>query len=580
MAEKTGVFTGAYAIHPVTGGKVPIWIADYVLATYGTGAIMAVPAHDTRDYAFAKQFNLPIVEVIAGGDIAKEAFTGDGKNVNSDFLDGLPTPQAKQRMNEWLVEHGKGEKTVNYKLRDWLFSRQRYWGEPFPVIHLEDGTTKLVPESDLPVMLPELDDFRPSGEFEPPLARVRDWVEVTDPETKAKALRDTNTMPQWAGSCWYYLRFCDPSNDSEAWSMEAERYWMPVDLYVGGAEHAVLHLLYSRFWHKVLFDLGLVHTKEPFQKLLNPGMILGYSYRYFDNNLSDDPHVKATAYSASEVRFDNETPLHKKTGEELKTRWVTAKDVRWSEDEQPLHPTIDALKLEEVTEKMSKSRGNVVNPDDIIIEYGTDALRLYEMFMGPLDKGAPWSTDSIPGVSRFLQRSYRLFMGNREGDESISLVEGAGTPEQARLTAETIQGVSQDLDSMGFNTAISKLMVFVRDICKDAPLPRESGEAFLMLLSPFAPHIAEELWARIGNLSSIALQPWPAYDSSLIVKEEMTIPLQVNGKLRSKIVVPADSSQDDIVARAQQDDKVLEWLKGASPRKVIYVEKKLVNFVV
>ncbi|MDT7043313.1 leucine--tRNA ligase [Candidatus Nitronereus thalassa] len=577
--EKTGVFTGAYAIHPVTGSRVPIWIADYVLATYGTGAIMAVPAHDTRDYAFAKQFNLPILEVIAGGDISTEAFTGDGKNVNSDFLNGLTTPQAKQRMNDWLVEHGKGEKTVNYKLRDWLFSRQRYWGEPFPVIHLEDGTTKLVPASDLPVLLPELDDFRPSGEFEPPLARVRDWVEVTDPETKAKALRDTNTMPQWAGSCWYYLRFCDPSNDREAWSKAAEQYWMPVDLYVGGAEHAVLHLLYSRFWHKVLFDLGLVHTKEPFQKLLNPGMILGYSYRYFDNNLSDDPRVTAKAYPAFEVRFDNETPLHKQSGEELKTRWVAAKDVRWSEEEQPLHPTIEGLQLEEVTEKMSKSRGNVVNPDDIITEYGTDALRLYEMFMGPLDKGAPWSTDSIPGVSRFLQRAYRLFMGDRE-DETISLVEGTGTPEQARLTAETIQGVSLDLESMGFNTAISKLMVFVRDICKDAPLPRASGETFLMLLSPFAPHIAEELWARIGHSSSIALQPWPTYDSSLIVKEEMTIPLQVNGKLRSKIVVPADSSQEDIVARAQEDDKVLEWLKGAPPRKVIYVEKKLVNFVV
>ncbi len=580
VVKKTGVFTGAYALHPVTGSQVPIWIADYVLATYGTGAIMAVPGHDTRDYAFAKQFNLPIVEVIAGGDISTEAFTGDGKNVNSDFLNGLATSQAKQRMNEWLVKHGKGEKTINYKLRDWLFSRQRYWGEPFPIIHLEDGTTKLVPEFDLPVLLPELEDFRPSGEFEPPLARVRDWVEVTDPETKEKAIRDTNTMPQWAGSCWYYLRFCDPSNDAEPWSKEAEQYWMPVDLYVGGAEHAVLHLLYSRFWHKVLFDLGLVHTKEPFQKLLNPGMILGYSYRYFDNNLSDDSQVEVKAYPSSEVRFDDETPLHKTTGEELKARWVVAKDVKWSEDEKPLHPTIDGLALEEVTEKMSKSRGNVVNPDDVIAEYGTDALRLYEMFMGPLDKGAPWSTDSIPGVSRFLQRAYRLFVGEQEGVESISLVEGSGTPEQARLTAETIHGVTQDLEEMGFNTAISKLMVFVRDICKNAPLTRASAESFLMLLSPFAPHIAEELWVQIGNTPSIALQPWPTYNPTLIVKEEMTIPLQVNGKLRSKIVVPADLSKDAILALAQQDDKVAEWLKGATPRKVIYVEKKLVNFVV
>ncbi len=580
VGEKTGVFSGAYVIHPVTEKLVPIWIADYVLATYGTGAIMAVPAHDARDYAFAKQFNLPIVEVIAGGDISKEAFTGDGKNVNSNFLNGLPTLQAKQRMNEWLVERGKGEKTVKYKLRDWLFSRQRYWGEPFPIIHLEDGTTKLVPESDLPVLLPELEDFRPSGEFEPPLGRVRDWVEVTDPETKQKALRDTNTMPQWAGSCWYYLRFCDPSNDNEPWSKETEKHWMPVDLYVGGAEHAVLHLLYSRFWHKVLFDLGLVHTKEPFQKLLNPGMILGYSYRYFDNNLSDDSDFPVKAFSSFDVWFDNETPLHKKTGEELKTRWVVSKDVRWSEDGKPLHPTLDGLLLEEITEKMSKSRGNVVNPDDIIAEYGTDAMRLYEMFMGPLDKGAPWSTDAIPGVSRFLQRVYRLIMGDRDDQDILSLVEGTGTPAQARLTAETIQGVTQDLEEMGFNTAISKLMVFVRDICKEAPLPRVSAEAFLMLLCPFAPHIAEELWEYVGNAPSIALQPWPMYDPALIVKEEMTIPLQVNGKLRSKIVVPADASKEAILAVAQKDEKVAEWLQGATLRKVIYVEKKLVNFVV
>ena len=580
VGEKTGFFTGAYAIHPVTEKRVPIWIADYVLATYGTGAIMAVPAHDTRDYDFAKQFNLPIVEVIAGGDISKEAFTGDGKNVNSDFLNGLSTFQAKQRMNAWLVERGKGKKTVNYKLRDWLFSRQRYWGEPFPVIHLKDGTTKLLPESDLPVLLPELEDFRPSGEFEPPLGRAQDWVEVTDPETKQKALRDTNTMPQWAGSCWYYLRFCDPSNDDEPWSKEAEQHWMPVDLYVGGAEHAVLHLLYSRFWHKVLFDLGLVHTKEPFQKLLNPGMILGYSYRYFDNNLSDESDFPVKVYSSPDVRFDNETPLDKKTGEELKARWVVSKDVRWSEDEKPLHPTLDGLLLEEVTEKMSKSRGNVVNPDDIITEYGTDAMRLYEMFMGPLDKGAPWSTDSIPGVSRFLQRVYRLVIGDRDEHDTLSLVEGTGTPAQARLTAETIQGVTQDLEEMGFNTAISKLMVFARDICKEAPLPRASAEAFLMLLSPFAPHIAEELWEHVGNTPSIALQPWPTYDPVLIVKEEMTIPLQVNGKLRSKIVVPADASKETILAVAQKDEKVAEWLKGVTPRKVIYVEKKLVNFVV
>ena len=397
VGKKTGVFTGAYALHPVTGSKLPIWIADYVLATYGTGAIMAVPAHDTRDYAFANTFHLPIVEVVSGGSISEAAFVGEGVNVNSDFLDGLTTAKAKARMNTWLEEHGKGSGAVSYKLRDWLFSRQRYWGEPFPVIHLEDGTTKLVPESDLPVLLPELEDYRPTGEFEPPLARTREWLEVTDPENKQKALRDANTMPQWAGSCWYYLRFCDPRNEQAPWSAEAEQYWMPVDLYVGGAEHAVLHLLYSRFWHKVLFDLGLVHTKEPFQKLLNPGMILGHSYRYYDNNLSDDKSAKPEVYSAEEVRMEGETPVHHQSGEELKARWVSASEVQRNDQGQPLHPTIDGLILEEVTEKMSKSRGNVVNPDEVIAEYGTDAMRLYEMFMGPLEKGAPWSAESFPG---------------------------------------------------------------------------------------------------------------------------------------------------------------------------------------
>lgn len=576
LGEKTGVFTGAFAVHPVTGKPIPIWIADYVLATYGTGAIMAVPAHDTRDYAFAKQMDLPIVEVVSGGDISAEAYTGDGTNVNSDFLDGLATPEAKTRMCDWLVQHGKGERTVNYKLRDWLFSRQRYWGEPFPVLHLEDGTTKLVPESELPVVLPELEDFRPSGEFETPLARVRDWVEVTDPETRQKALRDTNTMPQWAGSCWYYLRFCDPRNDREPWSKEAEQYWMPVDLYVGGAEHAVLHLLYSRFWHKVLYDLGLVHTPEPFQKLLNPGMILGYSYRYFDNNLSDDPSFAAQAYPASDVRFDHDTPVHKQTGEEVKARWVASQDVRWEEG-TPLHPALDGLVLEEVTEKMSKSRGNVVNPDDIIAEYGTDALRLYEMFMGPLDKGAPWSPESIPGVARFLQRAYRLVLGEQE---RVPVVEGQGTPEQARLTARTIQGVTQDLEEMSFNTAISKLMVFVRDITKDGPLPRASAEAFVLLLSPFAPHLAEELWEALGHAPSLAHQAWPSFDPALVIFEELTIPLQVNGKLRSKIQVPAGAQKEEILELAHADKKLGEWLQGTTPRKVIYVEKKLVNFVV
>ncbi|MEZ4303757.1 MAG: leucine--tRNA ligase [Nitrospirales bacterium] len=581
LGKKTGVFTGGYVTHPVLGTKLPIWIADYVLATYGTGAIMAVPAHDTRDYEFAKTFSLPILEVVSGGKTGTEAFTGEGVNVNSDFLDELKTPQAKTKMIEWLESNAKGAKTVNYKLRDWLFSRQRYWGEPFPVIHLEDGTTTLVPESDLPVLLPELDDFRPSGEFEPPLARAHEWKEVTDPDTKQRAVRDTNTMPQWAGSCWYYLRFCDPRNQREPISREAERYWMPVDLYVGGAEHAVLHLLYSRFWHKVLFDLGLVHTKEPFQKLLNPGMILGYSYRYYDSNLADDPSVTPRVCASSEVRIDGETAIHKESGDEMKARWVTANAVRRNEQNQPIHPTIDGLLLEEVTEKMSKSRGNVVNPDDVIQEYGTDSMRLYEMFMGPLDKGAPWSSESIPGMYRFLQRAYRLVKGDGNEPGSLApIVDGTGTEEQARLTARTIQGVTQDIEVMGLNTAISKLMVFVRDISKDAPLPRVSAEAFVRLLAPFAPHMAEELWEMLGQRPSVALQPWPHYDPTLIQATEMTIPLQINGKLRSKIQVPADWSKDQILKQAEADQKIHDVLQGKAPRKVIYVEKKLVNFVV
>ena len=581
VGKKTGVFTGAYAIHPVTGNRLPIWIADYVLATYGTGAIMAVPAHDTRDYEFAKTFQLPIMEVVSGGDVSESAFVGEGINVNSDFLDGLPTVEAKSHMNSWLEEHQKGSRAVSYKLRDWLFSRQRYWGEPFPVIHLEDGTTKLVPESDLPVLLPELEDFRPSGEFEPPLARVRNWVEVIDPETKSKALRDANTMPQWAGSCWYYLRFCDPGNQKESWSAEAENYWMPVDLYVGGAEHAVLHLLYSRFWHKVLYDLGFVHTKEPFQKLLNPGMVLGYSYRYYDNNVSDDPNVTAQAYSSTEVRMEGETAVHHQSGEELKMRWVSPSDVRKNEHDQPIHPTMSGLLLEEVTEKMSKSRGNVVNPDDVIRDYGTDAMRLYEMFMGPLEKGAPWSAESIPGMYRFLQRAYRLIRGDTdEPNASAHIIDGAGTIDQARLTARTIQGVTQDIEEMGFNTAISKLMVFVRDIARDSPTPRLSAEAFVIMLSPFAPHVAEELWESLGHAPSVAHQPWPNYDPALIASPDMTIPLQINGKLRSKIQIAADSNKDAVLALAHKDEKLQEWLQGKTPRKVIYVEKKLVNFVV
>jgi len=578
--EKSGAFTGANARHPVTGAALPIWIADYVLATYGTGAVMAVPGHDQRDHDFARRFGLPIVEVVAGGDVEDEAFVADGVAVNSDFLDGLPTPEAKRRMSDWLEDHGCGEATVNYKLRDWLFSRQRYWGEPFPVLHLEDGSTKLVPESDLPVELPELDDFKPSGEFEPPLARVRDWVETVDPDTGQPARRDANTMPQWAGSCWYYLRFCDPRNDEEPWSQAAENYWMPVDLYVGGAEHAVLHLLYARFWHKVLFDLGLVHTKEPFQKLLNPGMVLGYSYRYYDDNVSDEPNADARAYPTSETRLEEDAVVHARTGAPLKARWVRAEEVRFAEDGTPFHPSIDGLALEEVTEKMSKSRGNVVNPDDVIADYGTDAMRLYEMFMGPLDKGAPWSSESIPGVFRFLQRAHRLLMDEDAAGERIrDLAPGDGTAEQARLVAKTIAGVTEDFEGLQFNTAISKLMVFARDVARDAPLPRSAAEAFVLLLAPLAPHLAEELWQQLGHETSLAHEPWPEAEETWLVEATVTLAVQVNGRRRAEIEVPADASEGAIREAALSEANVVRHLEGREPKKVIVVPGRLVNVV-
>jgi leucyl-tRNA synthetase len=578
--EKTGVFTGAFAINPVNGARIPVWIADYVLASYGTGAIMAVPGHDERDWAFANKFGLPIVEVVRGGDVQRAPFVADGVAVSSGPLDGLPTPDAKKKITAWLEEHGLGEGTVSYKLRDWLFSRQRYWGEPFPVIHLEDGSTKLVPESDLPVMLPDLDDFRPTGEFETPLSRAKAWIATTDRATGKPARRDPNTMPQWAGSCWYYLRFVDPHNNRAAWSAEAERYWMPVDLYVGGAEHAVLHLLYSRFWHKVLYDCGLVHTKEPFAKLLNPGMILGYSYRYYDDNLTDDPNARPHVIPASAVRLEGERAIAVATGAEVKERWVKAADVRHAADGTPLHPSIDDLPLEEVIEKMSKSRGNVVSPDEVIAEFGADSMRLYELFMGPLEKGAPWSTDGIPGCFRFLQRAWRLFVDEEAaGEPARALAPGMGTREQARLTAQTIAGVTADMEAVQPNTAIAKLMVWARDIAKDAPLPREAGEAFLRLLSPFAPHLAEELWARLGHTREVSLAAWPVADEKLLVADTIQLPVQVNGKLRDQIEVAADASEDAIRAAALAAPNVQKHLAGRAPKKLIVIPGRLVNVV-
>ena len=577
--EKTGVPTGALAAHPVTGARLPIWVADYVLAGYGTGAIMAVPAHDERDFAFARGHGLPIMEVVAGGDVSREAFTGEGTNVNSQLLDGLPTPRAKQRMIEWLEEHGRGERAVSYKLRDWLFSRQRYWGEPFPVLHLADGTTKLVPDSELPVLLPELDDYHPSGEFEPPLARARQWIETVDPETGQPARRDPNTMPQWAGSCWYYLRFCDPGNDREPWSREAERTWMPVDLYVGGAEHAVLHLLYARFWHKVLFDLGLVHTKEPFQRLLNQGLVLGYSYRYWDDNPTDDPNVVPRCYPTSAVRVEGDRAVAVATGRPVKARWVQRKDVRFDTDGTPLHPTVPDLPLEEVVERMSKSRGNVINPDEVIAQWGADAMRLYELFMGPFEKGAPWSTDGIAGVHRFLQRAWRLIVDDEAGERLRELAGGEGSEAQQRLLARTIQGVTEDVEALQFNTAISKLMVFAREIAKDAPLPRAAAEAFVLLLAPFAPHVAEELWERLGHPDSLARAPWPEADARLLETALVDLVVQVNGKRRDEIRVPAGAGEAEIRAAALAAENVKKHLAGREPKKVVIVPGRLVNVV-
>ena len=570
---KTGVDTGAFAKNPVNGARIPIWVADYVLASYGTGAIMAVPASDARDYAFARTFGLPIVEVVAGGDPAVGPYEEDGTAVNSGFLNGLPTAEAKDKMIAWLEEHGVGQRAVSYKLRDWLFSRQRYWGEPFPVVHGADGAVALVPEAQLPVKLPELDDYKPRGGFEPPLARATDWVKTSDAAGRP-ARRDTNTMPQWAGSCWYYLRFTDPHNDREPFSREAERYWMNVDLYVGGAEHAVLHLLYSRFWHKVLFDLGLVHTKEPFQKLLNPGMIQGKSYRMFRDDSAGSPKY----YSRADVRYDGETPFHVGSGAQLDEEWVAPDDVRWK-DGAALAPNAD-VGLEEVVEKMSKSRGNVVSPDEVIAEFGADAMRLYEMFIGPLNRAAPWSTDGVPGVSRFLGRAYRLVMEEQDaGDRVRTFPPGPGSDAQRRLLAQTIAKLTTDFETLDFNTAISQLMVFVRDVEKDAPIPKALAEQFVLLLAPLAPHLAEELWQQIGHAESLARAPWPVAEARFLVADEIELSVQVGGKLRARVRVPADADEAAARAAALGDENVKKHLGGKEPRRVIYVPGRLINLV-
>ena len=504
--EKTGVFTGAYAINPVNGKKIPIWIADYVLSSYGTGAIMAVPAHDERDFEFAKKFNLEIIPVLAGGDVTKEAFTEDGEHINSEFLNGLNKQEAIDKMVAWLEENGVGKKEVSYRLRDWLFSRQRYWGEPIPIIHWEDGTTTALSEEELPLRLPKTDNIKPSGTGESPLANITDWVNVVDPKTGLKGRRETNTMPQWAGSSWYFLRYVDPHNKQALADYEKLKQWLPVDIYIGGAEHAVLHLLYARFWHKFLYDLGVVPTKEPFQKLFNQGMILG------ENN-----------------------------------------------------------------EKMSKSRGNVVNPDDVVKQYGADTLRLYEMFMGPLDASIAWSENGLEGSRKFLDRVWRLIV-----DENGKLRDRITTFNDGKLDKvynQTVKKVTEDFESLHFNTAISQMMVFVNEAYKADALPYAYIEGFVQLLAPIAPHIAEELWEILGNEGGISYVPWPTYDESALVESDVEIVCQINGKVRAKLMVPVDSSKEALEELALANEQVQEQIAGKTIRKVIAVPNKLVNIV-
>jgi leucyl-tRNA synthetase len=543
---KTGVFTGAYAVHPVTQTRLPIWIADYVLMGYGTGAIMAVPGHDERDHAFAKTFGLPIVQVIAGGDSSVEdaAFVGDGTLVNSDFLNGLGVEAAKQRMIDWLVAHQRGRARVQYRLHDWLFARQRYWGEPVPVVHLEDGTVMPVPADQLPVALPPIDEYRPTDDGKPPLARAGDdWLMVTLPDGR-RGVRETNTMPQWAGSCWYYLRFIDPHNASEPWAKALEQYWMPVDLYVGGVEHAVLHLLYARFWHKVLYDCGLVHTTEPFQKLYNQGMILAYSYR------------------------------------DEKGKYYEVKDV--DERDGGAFVKASGAALEKQIEKMSKSKYNVFSPDDVIDQYGADAMRLYELFMGPLEQVKPWQMSGVEGVSRFLHRVWRLVVDDRSGEPSPRLSDAPGASEPAlwRALHVTLQKVTQDTEAMRFNTAIAQMMTFVNDATASATLPREIVDAFLRALAPYAPHITEELWSKLGARGFIAHASWPAYDAELCVEDVVTLIVQVNGKLRDRIEVPRDADAAALETIARSAPGAAKALAGKEPKKVIVVPGRLVNIVV
>jgi leucyl-tRNA synthetase len=558
--KKTGVFTGAYAINPATSRPIPVWVADYVLISYGTGAIMAVPAHDTRDYEFAKMYDLPIIQVVKPESASDEelqaiergevCFAGYGVSIDSGSLTGLSSQDAKARITAELAHGGLGREAVNYKLRDWLFSRQRFWGEPFPILHElgpdgnPNGRIRAVPVADLPVDLPHLEDYKPHGRPEPPLAKADEsWLYVTLDGKRYR--RETNTMPQWAGSCWYYLRFISPGCGTACVDREQEAAWMPVDLYIGGAEHAVLHLLYSRFWHKVLYDRGYVSHVEPFHKLVNQGMILSYAYR--------DQRGALVATDRVEEK-DDSTFLDRETGEPL----------------------------DRIVAKMSKSLKNVIDPEGVVREYGADALRLYEMFMGPLEATKPWSMQGVNGVRNFLDRVWRLMIDAR-ADENVlidSITKDAPTADQNRVIHTTIQAVSRDIENLSFNTAIARMMEFVNFFTKESNRPQSAMETLVLLLAPFAPHMAEELWQALGHRDSLAYHPWPVYDESMTQASEIEVPLQVNGKLRAKIVIPAGSDEATLEQAARNHERLQELLDGKSIVKVIVVRDRMVNFVV
>ncbi|MGE7691726.1 leucine--tRNA ligase [Lysinibacillus sp. NPDC097214] len=507
--EKTGVFTGSYAINPIDNKKIPIWIADYVLTTYGTGAIMAVPAHDERDYEFAKKFGLEIKAVIEGGDIGKEAFTGDGLHINSDFLNGLNKIEGITKVIEWLKSNNSGKEETTYRLRDWLFSRQRYWGEPIPVIHWEDGAMTTIPEDQLPLELPKINNIRPSGTGESPLANIEQWVNVVDPVTGKKGRRETHTMPQWAGSCWYYLRYIDPKNNKQIADPELLKHWLPVDIYIGGVEHAVLHLLYARFWHKVLYDIGIVHTNEPFQKLYNQGMILGSN------------HVK-----------------------------------------------------------MSKSKGNVVNPDEIINSHGADSLRLYEMFMGPLNASAPWTTNGIDGAKRFINRIWDLIIDEDDCVRS-SINNNQENTETIYKYNLLVKKVTEDMENLRFNTAISQCMSFLNYLNKKTQISKEVIEGFIKIVSPIIPHIAEEIWERLGHTSSIAYASWPIYNEELLINNECELVIQINGKFKTTIKIPTNLEKEKVLEYTLNDPKITDYItKKADIKKFIYIPNKIANILI